>query len=134
VSSAIEWIENRACELSGTSPCFYSDSCGSDDRGSGSTDTQPSTGDNEVVITATHDNYPIETGWTVIDDSSGVVISRQADNSFSTEGRILVEAAYLTQGSYTFEMTDSYVDGICCQDGNGKFAVTLYSNIVATGG
>jgi hypothetical protein len=31
-------------------------------------------------------------------------------------------------------MTDSCGDGICCQEGNGQFAVTLNGNTVVTGG
>jgi hypothetical protein len=87
--------------------------------GSGSTDTQPCAGDNEVVITVGHDNYPMETGWTVTDDSSGAVVATQQEKSFATEGGNSVHTIYLAEGSYTLKMTGSYGDGVGYQEGNG---------------
>ncbi|MFT5243930.1 MAG: hypothetical protein ACI8QQ_001863 [Psychroserpens sp.] len=40
-----------------------------------------------------------------------------------------------TNECYTFEMIDSYGDGICCFSGNGSFTLTtLEGDIIATGG
>jgi lysophospholipase L1-like esterase len=92
--------------------------------------------DNEVVITVTHDDYPLETGWTLADDSNGAVVASQVEESFGRVGGTSVETVYLAEGSYTFEMTDSYGDGICCQHGAGEFEITVNGNgnTVATGG
>jgi trypsin len=147
VSGVIGWIESNACALSSDS-CFCDNSCGtagsgsdstgsgSDSTGSGSdsTGTQPSAGDNQVVVTVIHDDYPFETGWTLTDDSSGIVVARQAEESFFEVGGTSVKAVILAEGSYTFEMTDTYEDGICCQEGNGEFSVTLNGATVFTGG
>jgi trypsin len=135
VSGALDWIESNACAMSSASPCFCTDSCGTS---TGTTQPQqpspPSGGPNEVVLTVTHDDYPLETGWTLTDDSSGAVVASQAEESFSRQGGTSVETVSLADGTYTFRMTDSYGDGICCQQGRGEFAVTSNGNTVATGG
>jgi hypothetical protein len=142
VSGAIDWIESNACAWSCASPCVCTNSCGtgsgsgsgSTGSGSGSTGTQPSAGDNEVVITVRHDDYPMETGWTLTDDSSRAVVASQAEESFATEGGTSVKTIFLAEASHTFRMIDSYQDGIYCLEGNGQFAVTLNGNTVFTGG
>jgi hypothetical protein len=135
VSGALDWIESNACAMSSASPCFCTDSCGTS---TGTTQPQqpsaPTAGDNEVVVTVRHDNFPSETGWTLTSDSTGSVVASQAGESFSTQGGTSVETVYLADGRYTFKMTDSYGDGICCQEGDGQFSVTSNGNTVATGG
>jgi trypsin len=137
VSGALDWIESNACAMSSASPspCFCTDSCGTS---AGTTQPQqpsaPSAGDNEVVVAVKHDDYPLETGWTLTNDSSGSVVASQAGESYSTQGGTSVETVYLADGRYTFQMTDSYGDGICCQEGRGQFSVTSNGNTVATGG
>jgi trypsin len=136
VSGALDWIESSACEMSSASPCFCTDSCGTS---TGTTQPQqptsaPIAGDNEVVVTVRHDDYPLETGWTLTDDSSGAVVASQAGESYSTQGGTSVETVNLADGRYTFQMSDSYGDGICCQEGRGQFAVTSNGSTVATGG
>jgi hypothetical protein len=41
------------------------------------------------------------------------------------------KTAYMAEGAYTFETTDTYRDGICCQDGPGRFKATVNGETVA---
>jgi hypothetical protein len=88
----------------------------------------------KVVITVKHDRFPWETGWTLTDDSSGTVVASQASGSFTVRYGTLVDTVYLTGGSYTFEMTDTWGDGICCGYGYGEFTITVNGIAVFTGG
>jgi hypothetical protein len=60
------------------------------------------------VIEVKYDDSPAETGWR-FRDSAGTLISGQ-----STGGAVS-----------TFEMTDTYGDGMCCQYGAGEFKITM---------
>merc|ERR1712156_1237863 len=40
----------------------------------------------------------------------------------------------LSEGCYTFEITDSYGDGICCSYGQGSFSVKLDGAEILSGG
>jgi hypothetical protein len=51
--------------------------------------------------------------------------------SFSTEGGAVSKTAYIAEGAYSYEMTDTYGDGICCQYGAGEFHITVYGEPVA---
>ncbi len=117
-----------ASNLSSASPCFCTDSCGTS---TGTTQPKqpsaPSAGDNEVIVTVRHDNFPLETGWTLTHDSSGSVVASQAGESFSTQGGTSVETVYVADGRYTFKMTDSYGDSICCPPGSRYYPRTSRS-------
>jgi hypothetical protein len=41
------------------------------------------------------------------------------------------KTAYMADGAYTFETTDTYGDGICCQYGAGRFKATVNGEPVA---
>jgi hypothetical protein len=71
-----------------------------------------------------HDEFPSETGWT-LRDSAGALIARQLTGSYNTEFGTTVETRNITAGTYTFEMTDSAEDGICCRFGIGSFTITM---------
>jgi hypothetical protein len=86
--------------------------------------TSAPTGSNEVVIEVTYDDYPEETGWTRI-DGAGTVIVSQSTGSFTTVGGFVSRTAFVTEGEYTFEMTDTFGDGICYSFGIGEFKITV---------
>jgi hypothetical protein len=77
-----------------------------------------------VVVELVHDGYPTNTGWT-LRDSAGALIASQPTGSYNSEGGTIVQAANITAGMYTFKMTDSYGDGICCRYGLGSFTITV---------
>jgi hypothetical protein len=66
------------------------------------------------VIEGKYDDSPAETGWT-FRDSADTLISGQSTGGFSTKGGTVS----------TFEMTDTYGDGMCCQYGAGEFKSTM---------
>jgi hypothetical protein len=79
---------------------------------------------NQVAIEVQHDLHPEETGWT-LRDSTGELIAGQSTGSFSTKSGKVVQIFDVAIGTYTFEMTDTFGDGICCRDGAGSFQITV---------
>jgi len=88
----------------------------------------PCTGDH-LTIAVTTDNYPSETAWTIKDDEDITIFSK---NSFTAGTTTTTEC--LSPGCYTFEITDSYGDGICCGYGTGSYTVTLDGTEIKSGG
>ena len=100
--------------------------------GGGGSNCAPS---GNLTLTITFDNYPEETSWQVT-NSGGTVV---ASNSYSTsnpDGSTVNETiSGLADGDYTFTMSDSYGDGMCCTYGNGSFTLTdAGGNTIASGG
>jgi hypothetical protein len=89
-------------------------------------------GINEVVIEVTYDDFPQETGWT-LRDSAGTLISSQPTGSFPTAGGFVSRTEFVAGGEYTFEMTDTFGDGICCSFGIGEFKITVNGESIAAG-
>jgi len=86
--------------------------------------------DNKITITLRTDNYPRENGWTLTDATGSTVAT---GGGFTARGSIYREALCLPDGCYTFTITDSYGDGLCCQHGSGSYAVSVNGTDVVTG-
>jgi hypothetical protein len=84
------------------------------------------------VIEVIYDGFPGETGWT-LRDSAGNLIFGQPTDSVSTESGTVSKNAFVADGAYTFEITDTYGDGFCCDYGNGEFKITVNGEPVVTG-
>jgi hypothetical protein len=85
----------------------------------------------QVAIEVQHDLHPEETGWT-LRDSAGELIAGQSTGSFSTISGKVVQTFDVAVGAYTFEMTDTFGDGICCRDGSGSFQITVNGETVVS--
>jgi hypothetical protein len=83
----------------------------------------------EVQVQVQYDDYPEETGWT-LRDSTGTLISIQSTGSFNTPGGIVTKTSSVAPGTYTFEMTDTADDGICCEYGSGSFRIAVNGETV----
>jgi hypothetical protein len=76
------------------------------------------------VIEIEYGDFPAETGWPLRDSALVLLIAGQSTGSFSTEDSAVSKTAHITEGAYTFEMTETYGDGICCQYGASEFKIT----------
>ncbi|WP_350294070.1 hypothetical protein [uncultured Croceitalea sp.] len=111
-----------------------------DDDNDGILDTQELCGTNPVtsgptnstiVVTIITDNYPGETTWT-LDAPSGQIAS---GGPYPNTGTTYTQTINTSEtGIFTFEILDSFGDGICCTYGSGSYNVELNGNSVATGG
>jgi len=84
-----------------------------------------------IDITIVPDNYGSETTWRLL-DPNGTVVESGGPYTDGNTTPINVTVTGLANGCHTFEISDGYGDGICCQYGNGSYTlvsngITLYS-------
>merc|ERR1712226_447065 len=87
---------------------------------------------NDFKLTITTDNYPAETGWTLVNECSSEEQAR--GGPYQSAGTQYVEEDCVPDGEYTFTITDSYGDGICCSYGSGSYALEYNGNVIKDGG
>ena len=87
----------------------------------------------DVDLTLNFDNYPEETSWTITNSSGSTVASGGAYGS-QPDGSTINITECLDAGCYTFTITDSYGDGICCSYGNGSYLLESNGTTLASGG
>ncbi|UPT68825.1 MAG: T9SS type A sorting domain-containing protein [Sphingobacteriales bacterium JAD_PAG50586_3] len=88
----------------------------------------------KVTLTLITDQYPDETTWT-LSNSGGTVLYQSADpNGYVPETSYDLQFC-LPDGCYSFLITDSEGDGICCGFGDGQFTLTgPETETIGTGG
>lgn len=80
-----------------------------------------SEGQTSVLVEVTYDRYPEEVGWSLIKGDT-ILLSRPEGSV--TEDEVTVSGQVnLDPGEYTFVITDSESDGICCEYGNGSWEI-----------
>ena len=73
----------------------------------------------DFKVELTFDNYPTETSWTLT-NASGNIIFASPKYSTSVRGKTETTTRCLDAGCYTFNIYDTYKDGICCKYGQGN--------------
>jgi len=84
---------------------------------------------NEIAFSLTTDQYGSETSWVITDSNN----TEQASGSNLSNSTSYSEAICLVDGEYTFTISDSYGDGICCSFGNGSYDISLAGTSLASG-
>ncbi len=86
-----------------------------------------------VFLDLKTDSYPDETSW-VIKNSIGDTV--YSGGSYDIGNWLYKDTLYFdTQDCYSFEIQDTYGDGICCGDGDGYFKLAgLRDNFINVGG
>ncbi len=84
--------------------------------------TNPATPDSgSVYLEIQLDQYPSETTWNIQDSDNNVLYSGGPYGNGPYGGSQLTGTIKFAVGDYTFNITDSYDDGICCDYGAGYF-------------
>jgi len=86
----------------------------------------------QFIFNLTFDNYPQETSWTITDNSGSQVAS--GNNFQEANANVSTTLCLNPQGCYTFQIFDSYGDGICCQFGNGSYTMQSDGEELFSGG
>ena len=85
-----------------------------------------------VNVDITFDDYSEETSWEIIQNGNVLVSS---NGLYPPGGNSISEAICLSPGCYDFVISDDYGDGICCNYGNGSYAVSNAAGVsLAAGG
>ena len=90
----------------------------------------------DISITILTDNWPFETGWSLVDDCTGDTLASKEPGSYtSTATEYVEDYCFSTSDTiYSFTITDTWGEGICCGYGDGSYEVTLNGELVASGG
>ncbi len=88
-----------------------------------------------LSLSITFDNFPEETAWT-IKNSNGSTVASNSYSASNPDGSTINETINdLNSGdNYTFTITDSYGDGICCSEGNGSYELSSSNGVIISGG
>jgi len=86
-----------------------------------------------VIIEVTTDQYPRETAWTLFNECDNVEQLSRSPLSYEEDHTKFIDEDCIPFAKYTFEITDTYDDGICCEYGDGKYKVT-YDGVVKKSG
>lgn len=84
-----------------------------------------------IRVEFTTDNYPNETAWNLKDESGKTIF--EGGTNLEKNKAYTIEKC-LPKACYTFNVTDSYGDGICCSYGNGGYKIYIDNKVVAQGG
>ena len=76
-----------------------------------------------VTLILNTDTYPQETSWFIYEDGSEDPIYSGGDYEADLQATYTEEICLDPGSCYTFEMTDSYGDGICCNYGEGSYGL-----------
>ncbi len=86
-----------------------------------------------ITISITMDNYPEDITWDIQDANGNVWDSGGVYNV--ADGTTLTGDRCLEAGCWTFNIYDSYGDGLCCTQGNGSYSIVDEDgNTLASGG
>ncbi|MEM6801725.1 MAG: DUF4347 domain-containing protein, partial [Bacteroidota bacterium] len=85
-----------------------------------------------ITVELMLDRYPSETSWTLKDENGNTVLSG-SNYTNSQRSTLVSESLNNAQGTYTFEITDQYSDGICCNYGTGYYEIKVDGSTVIGG-
>jgi hypothetical protein len=89
----------------------------------------------ELFLTIYFDNLPEETSWEITNDAGQVLYTGGPYTDESPNSNINVSDLCVDAGCYTFTIFDSGGNGICCQNGFGKYRLISSSGMtLASGG
>ena len=91
-------------------------------------------GESEFVFSITTDKFPKETKWVL--KRNNKTIRQRGYNTYKKKFHSYQESAYCIpqKGNYKFIIEDRYGDGICCNEGNGRYEISIDGNVKKSGG
>mmetsp|Transcript_30812 Transcript_30812/g.46740 ORF Transcript_30812/g.46740 Transcript_30812/m.46740 type:complete len:231 (-) Transcript_30812:54-746(-) len=79
------------------------------------------------------DDYPLETSWALQNSCTGQNQLSASAGSYTDGETSYVENHCVPHGEYTFTISDTYGDGICCGYGSGSYRVLYERTEVGSG-
>jgi len=87
----------------------------------------------EINFELKTDNWVPETDWSLT-NSDGVKVIERARSNYPAANVVYSENYCVASGEYTFEITDSYGDGVCCASGDGYYKINQGNTELIAGG
>lgn len=88
----------------------------------------------QVTVEIMTDNYGYETNWQLSYANGGILSSGGVNPTYGNGQLITQSYCVSAESCLTFEIYDTFGDGICCGYGNGYYNIYLNGLLVATGG
>ena len=94
------------------------------------------TNTSEIILTLNIDDWPEETSWRFIDSDGNALYTSPIYTEGVDDFTTINETFEVDLNNcYTFQIIDSFGDGICCASGTGSFFLnTLEGDLIGTGG
>jgi len=94
--------------------------------------TRPPPCDAYFGLSLTTDAFGIDTSWELIDKNGGATIV--SESSFASNQTHSFKECLYKDICYDFVINDEFDDGICCQQGNGSYVVSVDGEVIGSGG
>ncbi len=90
--------------------------------------------ENDLQLSVTFDKHPEETSWVLMDEEDKVVASERYSSGNTAQSTVVSTINDLKPGRYTFVLSDSFGDGICCEYGMGSYYLSSNTGTIISGG
>ena len=89
----------------------------------------------EVTLTLNMDDWPEETSWRFLDSENNILYTSPIYIEGIDDFTTITETFNVdVNNCYTFQIIDTFGDGICCFSGNGSFSLTTMEGVVIASG
>jgi len=136
ISNQISWIKEKVCAEHGApKPGFCITGPTPSPSPPPPTPAPTPCGGSIVKVEVNTDNYPQETSWSLVNKCTDQTVFSVSQGQYTSAGETYSEEICVpSNAEYSFTISDSYGDGICCGYGTGSYTVALAGENVASGG
>eukprot|EP00538_Stauroneis_constricta_P000223 CAMPEP_0119550752 /NCGR_PEP_ID=MMETSP1352-20130426/4209_1 /TAXON_ID=265584 /ORGANISM="Stauroneis constricta, Strain CCMP1120" /LENGTH=1028 /DNA_ID=CAMNT_0007596701 /DNA_START=754 /DNA_END=3840 /DNA_ORIENTATION=+ len=96
--------------------------------------TECNSSQQKIRIELNTDNFGEETNWKILDSSNGAVLHQSTAAYPNAQSGIVEERCIPKDGCFTFEINDTFGDGMCCNEGDGSYRALADGQVIAAGG
>jgi trypsin len=132
VSAVADWIQTQICELASNPPSTCPPSTSTNTTSSGNSNTGGSQTPDatdlldsllSLLVEITYDGYPNDIAWSLTQEQTGLPVAEE--RGFDTNvGQVVAKSVTgLQEGSYVFQIIDSFGDGLCGDKGCGSVRI-----------
>lgn len=120
VSAVLPWIHQQVCDNASTKPAF----CFPSTSSSLISQVTPKEDGLTLKLTIQYDANPNQVAWILVNGDNDAIIDYISYGGATTPyAEVTRQYDNVKEGSYTFLVTDSARDGICCASGTGSIQI-----------
>jgi trypsin len=133
VSAASDWIQTQICELASsppaTCPPSTASSTSNNNNNAGGSQTPTPDAPNlldsllSLLVEITYDGYPNDIAWSLIQEQTGLPVAEERGVDTNVGQVVSKSVTGLQEGSYVFQIIDSFGDGLCGDKGCGSVII-----------
>jgi Trypsin len=121
VSAVLPWIQQNVCDFASTKPSFCFPSTNSN---LASNQVNPREDGHTLSLTIKYDANPNQVAWILVNKDNDAIVDYVSYGGATTPyADVTLRYENLKDGQYTFLVTDSASNGICCDSGSGSIQI-----------